>query len=377
MVRKSQKVAFENIDADVAAQIILATSGKIKDKAVDPRKQIGTIHIKKYLAIERINHEYENWIALLKKTLQSKKDGETVDYSAEETELFEQCKQRTAAYLAEEGSDALKKKVAEQQDELEQLKNIASSMKFKFSTFSFEVITHVINLMVRELLVFTCDNCLANGAKLTKGVHVPWTSLQPKLLAGLYMNTPLVYGVIHKTADEVVETKEEEVVEEVAEEETSEETTEETEDAEVAVVKAVRPKLTQYITNTFKEITTREPRFTGLLLGKDLTSLVNDLVYQVIDRYVNVIKSLLMVANSKTITDHLALIATKIILQDDIHTSDEDVRVIIDVVQARIDDLRTQRQSKDTEEEAEEDATEDAPVEESVAPAKKGGKKKA
>ncbi len=380
MVRKSQKVAFENIDADVAAQIILASSGKIKDKEVDPRKQIGTIHIKKYLAIERINHEYENWIALLKKTLQSKKDGETVEYSAEETELFEQCKQRTAAYLEEEGSDALKKKVAEQQDELEQLKNIASSMKFKFSTFSFEVITHVINLMVRELLVFTCDNCLANGAKLTKGVHVPWTSLQPKLLAGLYMNTPLVYGAIHKTVEEVVETKEE-VVEEVPEEETSEETSEETEDAEVAVVKTVRPKLTQYITNTFKEITTREPRFTGLLLGKDLTSLVNDLVYQVIDRYVNVIKSLLMVANSKTITDHLALIATKIILQDDIHTSDEDVRVIIDVVQARIDDLRTHRHSKD-EDEATEEVSSDEPevaaeVVEQVAPVKKGGKKKA
>jgi hypothetical protein len=354
MVRKSQKVAFENIDADVAAQIILATTGKLKDKDVDPRKQIGTIHIKKYLAIESINNEYENWIALLKKTLQAKKDNSPVDYSAEETALLEECKRRTAEYLEEEGSEALKNKVKEQQDELEQLKNIASSMKYKFSTFSFEAITHVLNLMVRELLVFTCDNCLSNGAKLTKGSHVPWTSLQPKLLSGLYMNTPLVYGSIHKSTEEppVVENKNDEDVEVDGE------------DTEKVVVRPIRPKLTQYITNTFKEITSREPRFNGLLLGKDLTALINDLVYQVIDRYVNVIKSLLMVANSKTITDHLALIATKIILQDDIHTSDDDVRVIIDVVQARVDEIRATKSNKKDSVEEESFEEEEEPVEE-------------
>ena len=64
MVRKNQKVAFESINCDVASQIVLATSGVVKDKPVDPRKQIGTIHVKKYLAMERINQQYEYWISI-------------------------------------------------------------------------------------------------------------------------------------------------------------------------------------------------------------------------------------------------------------------------------------------------------------------------
>lgn len=400
MVRKSQKVAFESISAEAASQIILATTGSVKDKTVDPRKQIGTIHIKKYLAIERINHQYENWIALLKKSLEAKKEGSTVDYSAEEQTLLDECKQQTQAYLEEEGSEALKQKVASQVDELERLKNIASSMKFKFSTYSFEVITHVINLMVRELLVFTCDSCLSKGGKLTKEAHVPWTELSSKMLSGLYMNTPLVFNAIHGSdeAEEVeVEAEEVEEVEEVEVEAETEEAeveaeatdvtsesdeTEATEATEVteAKPKKFRPKLTQYITNAFKEITTREPRFQGLLLGKEVTALVNNLVYQVMDRYVKVIKSLLMVGNSKTITDHLAVIATMIILQDDIHTSDEDIQVILDLVQARVEVLKTAKKEK-AEQAEQTEVTPEPVVEpattEPVVEPKKSSKKKA
>lgn len=395
MVRKSQKVAFESISADAASQIILATTGSVKDKTVDPRKQIGTIHIKKYLAIERINHQYENWIALLKKSLEAKKAGEAVDYSAEEQALLDECKQQTQAYLDDEGSEALKQKVASQVDELERLKNIASSMKFKFSTYSFEVITHVINLMVRELLVFTCDSCLSKGGKLTKEVHVPWTELSSKMLSGLYMNTPLVFSAIHGSDEpeeaeveaevevEVEETDEVEAEVEVEAETEATDVTSESDETEVSEVKPkkFRPKLTQYITNTFKEITTREPRFQGLLLGKEVTALVNNLVYQVMDRYVKVIKSLLMVGNSKTITDHLAVIATMIILQDDIHTSDDDIQVILDLVQARVEVLKAAKKDKaehaETTVETVVEAVAEPAAETTTEPTKKASKKKA
>jgi len=391
MVRKNQKVAFESISADAAAQIILATSGKVKDKEVDPRKQIGTIHVKKYVAIEKINHQYENWIALLHKSMEAKADGNVYDYTAEEQALFDECKKLTEEYLENDGSQALKDKVVAHQDELEKLKNIASSMKFKFSTYSFEVITHMINLMVRELLVFTCDNCLSKGGKLTKESHIPWAELQSKMLSGLYMNTQLVYDAVHGTANVCQEatTDETNQVEEVADEPVEEETVaEETEDTEGEVVvaenkpKKFRPKLTQYITNIFKEITTREPRFNGLLLGKEITSLVNNLVYQVMDRYVNVIKSLLQVGNSKTITDHLAVIATVILLQDDIHTSAEDVRTITDLVQERVDVLKQEKVAKEqtkADAKATEAPVEVAPVDAPVEPvkAKKGAKKAA
>lgn len=389
MVRKSQKVAFESISSDVAASIILATTGTVKDKTVDPRKQIGTIHIKKYLAVEKINHQYESWIALLRKSIQAKEAGTPVDYSAEEQTLLDNCKRLTQEYLEEEGSDALKEKVAAQADELERLKNIASSMKYKFSTYSFEVITHMINLMVRELLVFTCDSCLSKSGKLTKAAHVPWAELQSKMLSGLYMNTPLVYGVVHASeeADEPEEVEEE--VEETPEDEATEttESVDETSDDAQATEEAVdvkpkkfRPKLTQYITNAFKEITTREPRFHGLLLGKEVTAMINNLIYQVMDRYVNVIKSLLLVGNSKTITDHLAVIATIILLRDDIHTSEEDVQVIVDLLQERVEAIKATKPKKEKVDEPEVEATPvvaEEPVTEAEPKAKKGTKKKA
>lgn len=396
MVRKTQKPAFESISADTASSIILATSGTIKGKEVDPRKQIGTIHIKKYLAAERINQQYENWIALLRKSIAAKEANEPVDYSAEEQAMFDSCKALTQEYLDSDSSDTLKENILKKQDELEQLKSIASSMKYKFSTYSFEVITHMINLMVRELLVFTCDSCLSKGGKLTKAAHMPWGELQTKMLSGLYMNTPLVYGAIHgvpaeetaETEAEVEEEVEEEVVDDSAEAdatsvdgETVEETT--TEDETKPKVKKFRPKLTQYITNVFKEINSREPRFQGLLLGKEVTAVVNDLVYQVMDRYVNVIKSLLKVANSKTITDHLAIIATVILLRDDIHTSEEDVKVIVDLIQDRIDSLKIVKKEKDVATQAAKDAakateeTADAPVVPEATPAPTKGKKSA
>jgi len=389
MVRKSQKVAFESISSDVAASIILATTGTVKDKTVDPRKQIGTIHIKKYLAVEKINHQYESWIALLRKSIQAKEDGTPVDYSAEEQTLLDNCKRLTQEYLEEEGSDALKEKVAAQTDELERLKNIASSMKYKFSTYSFEVITHMINLMVRELLVFTCDSCLSKSGKLTKAAHVPWAELQSKMLSGLYMNTPLVYGAVHASEETDEPEEVEEEVEETPEDEPTEatESVDETSDDAQATGEAVdvkpkkfRPKLTQYITNAFKEITTREPRFHGLLLGKEVTAMINNLIYQVMDRYVNVIKSLLLVGNSKTITDHLAIIATIILLRDDIHTSEEDVQVIVDLLQERVEAIKATKPKKEKVDEPEVEATEvvdDQPVAEAEPKAKKGTKKKA
>jgi hypothetical protein len=201
------------------------------------------------------------------------------------------------------------------------------------------------------------------------------------------MNTQLVFDAIHGT-DDVEETEEvEPEVEETEEVETEEveaeatDVTSESDETEVVEVKPkkFRPKLTQYITNAFKEITTREPRFQGLLLGKEVTALVNNLVYQVMDRYVKVIKSLLMVGNSKTITDHLAVIATMIILQDDIHTSDEDIQVILDLVQARIEVLKAAKKEKTEAAEEVEAPVEPVvePVAQPVVEAKKASKKKA
>ena len=140
--------------------------------------------------------------------------------------------------------------------------------------------------------------------------------------------------------------------------------------------------MTQYISNAFKEIISREPRFKGLLLGKPVIALINSLVYQVLDRYVNVLKSLLLVSDSKTITDHLAVIATMILLRDDIHTSEDDVKVVVDLLQERIDEIKASHREKragptDEEVEVEEEAAEpeETPAEEKAAPARASKKK--
>lgn len=333
MVRKNTKVVntYVNLPAEDMSAIVMASTGTIKDKVVDPRKIVGTIHIKKYLADIKINGKVETWITIIKKLLAPLEEGALKpELTSEEFEALEECKTETKRYLDDEASDALKAKVAESTDELKNLKDISSSMKFKFSRFAYEAVTHAINLMVRELLVHTCDSCASQKAKLTKVAHIPWTELQTKLMAGLYMNTRAVFDSLHPTADLVVE-------------EMPEETAEVIEDAsaeDVEDVKVSKPRLSQYISNTFKEIVSRDERFKGLLLGKEITSLLNDVIYQVLDRYTNVIKSLLQTANSKTVNERLALIATKIILQDHIHSNDEDVVVILDVIQARLEDLK-------------------------------------
>ncbi len=361
MVRKGSKTAttYTNLTAEDVSAIVLATTGNIKDKVVDPREIVGTIHIKKYLADAKINGKVETWISIIKKLTAPVEEGEAKpELTSEEIEALEQCKVETAAYLEDEASDALKAKVAESTDELKNLKDISSSMKFKFSRYAHKVVTHVINLMVREVLTQTCDTCASQKAKLTKVAHIPWASLQTELMAGLYMNTKAVFDSVHPTA-EVVET---EATEEVAEEETTEE------EAPVEEVKAVKPRLSQYISNTFKEIVSRDERFKGLLLGKEVTALLNEVIYQVLDRFTNVIKSLLQANQSKTVNERLAVLAVKILLQDHVHAVDSDVATVLDVVQARLDELKTQPEDEAAEEEAE-------PVEEEPKAAKKGGKK--
>lgn len=340
MVRKGAKQTanYTNVTTDEVSGMVLATTGRIKDKEVDPRKLVGAIHIKKYLADVKINGKVETWISIIKKLTAPVEEGqEKVELTSEEVEALEQCKAETKVYLEEDASESLKNKVKESEDEFKGLKDVSSSMKFKFSRNAYEVVTHVVNLMVRELLVFTCDSCASQKAKLTKVAHIPWSALQSKLLSGLYMNTKAVYESIHPhVVDVVAET------EEAVEEETEEDATEET--------KATKPRLSQYVSNTFKELVSRDERFKGLLLGKEVTALINDIIYQVLDRYAKVIKSLLQTANSKTVNDRLAVIATKILLQDHVHSTDSDVSVVLDIVQARLEELKNRPEEELVEE---------------------------
>jgi hypothetical protein len=345
---KTAKAAvYVNLSPDDINNIVLASAGTIKDKEVDPRKLVGTIHIKKYLADLKINGKVEAWIAILKKLIAPVEEGESaVVLTSEELATLEECKTQTKLYLGDDASDALKKKALESGEEYKTLKEVSSSMKFKFSRHAYETVTHVINLMVREILAFTCDNCASQKAKLTKIAHIPWADLQTKLLAGMYMNTKTVYYVLHpEEPSQSTRPSPDEPIE------TADEVEAEVEDSGNDEVKVLKPRLSQYISNTFKEIIARDERFKGLLLGKEITALVNDIIYNVLDRYANVIKSLLQTGNSKTVNERLAIISTKVLLQDHVHATDADVAVVLDVVQARLEDLKNvEKDAPDNEE---------------------------
>lgn len=385
MVRKGSKqvAIYNNLTDEDVSSIVLAATGSVKDKQVDPRKLVGAIHIKKYLADAKINGKVESWISVIKRITADPEEGQPkYEATSHDLELLEQCKAETQAYLDTKASEALKAKVGgESQDEYKNLKDISSSMKYKFSRSAYEVVTHVINLMVREILVFTCNNCAAQGSKLTKVSHIPWADIQTKLLSGLYMNTKATFDVLHPV-DDVEE--EEETVEEV-EEETTEEVEETEEDLEsdeaspapVEETKSTKPRLSQYISNTFKELTSRDERFKGLLLGKEVTAIIDRIIYQVLDRYANVIKSLLETATSKTVNGRIAVIATAILLQDHVHAVADDVNVVLNVVQKRMDELEIAAKVKEEEKKKKKEGEAASPIPAEAEPVKKAKKVKA
>ncbi len=348
MPRKTKTPAtpYNPVSEQEAKDVVFATTGTLRDKTVDTTKLIGPVHIKKRLADTNINGDIEKWIEVIRKLTPEVVEGveqPVPELTPEEALVFEQCKKQVAAYLDNEASQSLKDKIKDCKDELKNLKDVSSSMKFKFSKFAYETITHVINLMVREIVVHTCDNCVAQKAKLTRPSHIPWDVLRTKQLAGLYMNTPVVFEALHPVEEEDEEEEEEVVEEEAVEQEEEvvgddEEVVEDKEEDKKD--KQTKPPLYQYVANTFREVLVRDERFKGLLFGKPLSVVLDRVVFETLDRFSKVIKSLLETANSKTVNERLALIAIKILLQDHIQSCDDDVRVVLDVVQARLEVLK-------------------------------------
>ncbi len=361
MPRKTKTPAtpYNPVSEQEAKDVVFATTGTLRYKTVDPTKIIGPVHIKKRLADTNINGDIEKWIEVIRKLTPEVVDGveqPVPELTPEEALVFEQCKKQVAAYLDTEASQSLKDKIKDCKDELKNLKDVSSSMKFKFSKFAYETITHVINLMVREIVVHTCDNCVAQKAKLTRPSHIPWDVLRTKQLAGLYMNTPVVFEALHPVEEEDDEEEDEVVEEEAVDEEAPEEAVGDDEAAEEEAgedkeddktEKQVKPPLYQYVANTFREVLARDERFKGLLFGKPLSVVLDRVVFETLDRFSKVIKSLLETANSKTVNERLALIAIKILLQDHIQSCDDDVRVVLDVVQARLEVLKEAQAHQD------------------------------
>jgi hypothetical protein len=336
-----------------------------KNKSIDLDTVITRANIKKYITLEKINNKSEQLLKVINKVINKE------SLTSDEDALYLESQTIATEYLAD-ASEATKDKLCTLDDN-SKLKNIISSFKYKFSMDSFEVITHIVNLFIREIALHSLESCLANKLRVVQPNHIPWDVLQSKLTAGIYFNTSVVYNEIHSVEDdEEIEEVEEEEVEET--EEVVDNTEGEDETVEESVVEETsteggKIRLRQYISTMFKALCSSEPRFKDLKLSKKLTLLLNDLIYNVLDRYSNILKSLLNTTNSKTVNGKFSLIATKILLQDHIHSDQESVNTILDVVQDRLERLHEAIQLKRNEREgikSEEVKSEVQPTEDAV-----------
>jgi hypothetical protein len=347
--RKTPVAPYINITPDEAAAIVLADKGKVtvsgKEREIDLHKVIGVVHARKYVANTKINGKFNSWIDVLTKI----KEG--VELSSDELETFEKGKAEMLEYIeSKSASDTLRKKFEGTASEAERLIEVATSMKYKFSSITNDATIYPINLMVREIIVHTNDACLAKNVKTIRKHLVPWDVLKDKALAGLYMNTAAVINAIH-SKDTPEETAVEEVVpeeeQEVAEEETEDsESEDKVEDVKKPVKQKIKFPLTQYIGTTFREIKSRDERFKGLLLGTDFTGLVNDIVFQVLDRYACIIDTLLQSNNGKIVKPILSILATKNHLLDYAYSEPSSVRSIVQLIQSHVAELEREAQDK-------------------------------
>lgn len=360
MVRKTRSPPPTPLTDDEISALMMKNLVAYKDKTVDLDSVITRANVKKYLTLSKLNHKPEQWVTAINKVI----GGEPL--TPEDEANVAEAKVAVATFL-EDCSKAKQEKFGGAADDAQVLKQAVSGFKYKFSVDAFEIITHVINLFVREIIIHANEQCIASKLRVVSPSHVPWKKMHSKLLAGVYFNTLAVYEQVHAAEDEDDDLDEAAEEAEEAEAEAAEAEPDADLDADAEPVVAPKIKLRQYIQTMFKALRTSEERFNEVKLSQKLIAVINDIIYQVLDRYANVLKTLLDVSDSKTVNGKFALHATKTILQDHIFATDEKTRTVLDVVQERLERLHEQAAKR--KEEAEE-----APVEEPVAEAPKKGR---
>ncbi len=357
MARKTRSPPPTPLTDEEISALMLKNVVEYKGKSIDLDSVITRANVKKYLTLGKLNSKPETWLTSINKSIAG---GE--DLTPEDESNIAEAKEAVAAFL-EDCSKTQQTKFGGAASDTAVLKSAVSSFKYKFSVDAFEIITHVINLFVREIIIHANEECLATKLRVVCPNHVPWNKLHTKLMAGVYFNTAAVYSEIH-TGEEEDEAEEDDEAEE-AEADAAEAEPDADLDAEAEPVVAPKIKLRQYIQTMFKAIRSSEERFNEVKLSQKLIKVINDIIYQVLDRYANVLKTLLDVSASKTVNGKFALHATKNILQDHIFATDDKTRVVLDVVQERLERIQEEASKR----------KEDAPVEETPVPTKKTTKK--
>lgn len=393
MVRDTRSPPPTPLNDDEIQSLLMHRELTFKDKTYDMDSVITRANVKKYLTQSKLNHQPEQWLYVIKKVnaINSLKSGGLDDatkeallkkfgndsLSEDETKLFEEAKSVVSDFLnnVPSASKSVQEKYGGKSvDDLETVQSVISSKKYKFSVEAFDVITHVVNMFVREIIIYALEECLSKKLRVVQPCHIPWRKLEDKLMAGIYFNTRTVYNECHSFECEEEVDEEEDVEEDAVEEETAvEDVSKDTETEEVDEVNTEEEKikLRQYISTMFKVICSSEERFTGLKLSKTLKSVINDIIYQSLDRYANILTSLLHVSSSKTVNCKFAKHATEILLNDHVFAEDEQTKVVMDNIEERVERVARARASKPQVEVVVPPVTESVPVAKKQTKAKK------
>ena len=391
--RKAQRVVPTPLSSTELSVLLYKNTSTVKDKEVDLNSVITKANVKKYLTLTKINAVAEQQLATIRKhslcgqpltteeidalakqakldeaklakvaitedmklTPQEKKVAKSgwekqQTFTAEDQVKLDAIQQQVDDFLANDasrvqlekynGAPAKEDKEATPPMSKEAIrKDVVSGFKFKFSVDSYEVITHVINLSIREIFLHSFEVCLSECLRVVRPTHVPWGKLHSKMLSGVYFNTPAVYNQVHSESSEDESEVEVEVEPEV---ETDVGTT--GEDSVAPVQEKI--VLRQFISTMFKALCATEPRFADLKLSRTLTFILDEIVFNVLDRYANILKTLLHVSGSKTVTDKFAVSATKLLLTDHITSSPENAQVILDVVYEHLEQFQAAQKER-------------------------------
>lgn len=310
----------------------------IAKKEVDLDFVIPIAHVKKYISKYRMNKDVNDQIEITKACSEHEKKPELVDNLTQETlKMIEDYYKD----LPEKNKTALG-----DLDQYQRALHALSIFKYKFSGNAFVVATYVLNMAAREIITHSLEKTVEEKKKSLTSARVPWKLLKSQMLSGVYMNTPKVHSILSvpEPVEEAEPTEEETPKEEEPVEESVEEEEEDTSSIEAKLKKY---NLRHFLHKMAKAIINSNEVYSGFKINSSFTEECNQILIEVMERYIRIIRNLLTIATNKTINEKTFLAATKIMIEDNVYAVEADKDTLYTLVSAKLEELKTVKSKKE------------------------------
>lgn len=323
---------------------------KVPKKIVDPDFIIPIAHIKKYISKFRINKEINELIQQVKKYQNIEKETGVV------TELSEFLHQDVLDRIDtfKNGLSADAKAKIEAKSQFQQAVHALSIFKHKFSGNAFAIVSYVLNMVAKEIVIHTLEKTVEAERRSLCPKHIPWELLKNKMMSGVYINTKQVIDTIEvlknqETKEETVEEVEEVEAEEVVEDDDNNSTQDESSTDSASVeVKLAKYNMIHFLHKLCKYVIDSDERFTKFKINATFTKLCNSILIEVMERYIKMIYILVNISNNKTINDKILLAITKIMIEDNIYSSEADQDTLYQLVESKMETMKPIKKDKKT-----------------------------